>query len=141
MALSLARTFLERELPAGSVRVVPDPAVKRHRDRHLAEQVERILADGRDVVVDAPSRSSRRAVILAAAGHGAQVIGYWARPPKMGMPWRLECEPEYSQLSRPPRRADGFDVLYEVVNPELEYHLRELRDRPDTTRPSSSTDS
>jgi hypothetical protein len=126
MALSLAGTFLERELPAGSLRVIPDPAVKRHRDRHLAAQVERILADGRDVVVDAPSRSSRRAVIRAAASHGARVIGYWARPPKMGMPWILECEPEYSRLSRRPHKADGFDVLYEVVNPELEYQLREL---------------
>ncbi|MGK5738138.1 hypothetical protein [Micromonospora sp. URMC 103] len=126
MALSLGRTFLERELPAGSVRVVPDPAVRRHRDQHLAEQVGRILSDGRDVVVDAPSRSARRAVMAAATGHGARVIGYWARPPKLGMPWILEYEPERSQLSRRPRRTDGFDALYEVVDPEQEYHLREL---------------
>lgn len=126
MALSLARTFLERELPAGSVHVVPDPAIKRHRDRQLAAEVERILADGRDVAVDAPSRSTRRAVMQAAASHSARVIGYWARPPEMGMPWILECEPEYSQLIRRPHKADGFDVLYEVLNPEQEYQLREL---------------
>ncbi|WBB70093.1 hypothetical protein [Micromonospora sp. WMMD812] len=126
MALRLARTFLERELPAGAVRVIPDPAVKRHRDQHLAERVGRILADGRDVVVDAPSRTTRRAVMTAAAGHRARLIGYWARPPKLGMPWILEYEPEYSQLSRRPRKADGFDALFEIVDPEQEYRLREL---------------
>ncbi|GAA4716342.1 hypothetical protein [Phytohabitans rumicis] len=127
MALSFARAFLEGELPAGSVRVVPDPTVKRHRDQHLAEQVKRILADGQDAVVNAPSRSTRRAVILAAAGQGARVIGYWARPSEeLGMPGILDYEPEYSQLNRRPRKTEGFDVLYEVVNPELEYHLREL---------------
>jgi hypothetical protein len=127
MALSFARTFLEDELSAGSVHVAPDPAVKRHRDRHLAEQVERILADGRDVVINAPSRSTRHAVIHAAARHGARVIGYWARPPvSLGMPGILDYEPEYSQLNRRPRKTEGFDVLYEVVDPEQEYHLREM---------------
>lgn len=126
MALSLGDAFLERELPAGAVRVSPDPTVKRHRDRQLAEQVERILGTGRDAIVDAPSQSSRRAVLLVAADRGARVVGYWARPPKIGMPWILELQPEYSQLTRRPRRADGFDLLYEVVNPDGEYHLREL---------------
>jgi hypothetical protein len=127
MALSLPRTFLEGELSAGSVHVVPDPTVKRHRDRHLAEEVKRILTEGKDAVVNAPSRSTRRAVILAAASHGARVIGYWARPPEeLGMPGILDYEPEYSQLQLRPRKTEGFDVLYEVVNPELNYQLREL---------------
>lgn len=126
MALSFGRTFLDQELPTGAVHVVPDPDVKRHRDRELAGQVERILATGRDVVVDAPSHGGRRAVMLVAADRGARVVGYWARPPKVGMPGLLELQPEYSQLTRRPRRADGFDLLYEVVDPDREYHLREL---------------
>lgn len=126
MALSSTRTFLEGVLPAGAVHVVHDPAVKRHRDRHLATRVEQVLRDGRTPVVNAPSRSTRRAVILAAARHHARVIGYWARPPEIGMPWILDYEPEYSQLHRRPRKTEGFDVLYEVLNPELDYRLREL---------------
>ncbi|MFC6015902.1 hypothetical protein ACFP2T_06820 [Plantactinospora solaniradicis] len=126
MALSLGDAFLEHELPAGAVRASPDPDVKRHRDRQLAEQVERILATGRDAVVDAPSHSARRAVMLVAADRGARVVGYWARPPKVGMPGLLDLQPEYSQLTRRPRRADGFDLLFEVVNPDREYQLREL---------------
>ncbi|GIG86381.1 hypothetical protein Pen02_13170 [Plantactinospora endophytica] len=127
MALSLSSTFLERELPAQAIRVGPDPAAKRHRERQLLQQIERVLTGGRDVVVDASSRSTRRAVIRSARTNGARVVGYWARPPELGMPWILEYEPEYSQLRRRPHRAEGFDVLYEIVGPEeADYQLREL---------------
>lgn len=51
------------------------------------------------------------------------------------MPWILELQPEYGQLTRRPRRADGFDLLYEVVDPDREYHLRELRGRSTSGRP------
>jgi hypothetical protein len=54
---------------------------------------------------------------------------------KVGMPWILELQPEYGQLTRRPRRADGFDLLYEVVDPDREYHLRELRGRSTSGRP------
>ncbi|NGO11594.1 ATP-binding protein [Streptomyces sp. HC44] len=99
----------------------------RHRQRRQMRLVEEALAAGRSVVVDNTNPSPEEWEPLIAAGrvHGVRVVAYWFPPvPAESLVRNATREPGeripevgiYATLKRlrRPRRADGFDAVYEV---------------------------
>ncbi|MFI1972193.1 AAA family ATPase [Streptomyces cinnamoneus] len=99
----------------------------RHRQRRQMRLVEEALAEEVPVVVDNtnPSPHEWTPLITAGRAHGARVVAYWfppdvdaalARNAARQGPERVPDVGVYATLKRlrRPRRADGFDAVYEV---------------------------
>lgn len=99
----------------------------RHRQRRQMRLVEEALTEGVPVVVDNTNPSPHEWAPLIAAGraYDARVVAYWfppdvkdalARNAARQGPERVPDVGVYATLKRlrRPRRADGFDAVYEV---------------------------
>ncbi|MCA6091081.1 ATP-binding protein [Streptomyces sp. SCA3-4] len=99
----------------------------RHRQRRQMRLVDEALAEGVPTVVDNtnPSPHEWAPLITAGRAHGARVVAYWfppdvrealARNAARQGPERVPDVGVYATLKRlrRPRRADGFDAVYEV---------------------------
>ncbi|WP_307842979.1 ATP-binding protein [Streptomyces triculaminicus] len=99
----------------------------RHRQRRQMRLVEEALTEGVPVVVDNTNPSPHEWAPLVAAGraYDARVVAYWfppdvkdalARNAARQGPERVPDIGVYATLKRlrRPRRADGFDAVYEV---------------------------
>lgn len=122
-------TFRTRRLTATHTVVSKDlfPRSARHRQRRQMRLIEEALGEGRSVVVDNtnPSPLEWEPLIAAGRAYGARVVAYWFPPDVPGALARnaarqgRERVPEigfYATLKRlrEPRRADGFDAVWEV---------------------------
>lgn len=121
-------TFRRQVLEDSHVVVSKDDFPKaRHRQRRQMRLVHEALAAGRSVVVDNtnPSPQEWQPLIEAARAHGATTVGYWFPPDMPGALQRNAAREGAARVPdvglyatakrlRRPRRADGFDRLYEV---------------------------
>ncbi|MTE22217.1 AAA family ATPase [Streptomyces sp. TRM43335] len=122
-------TFRARAFPADFTVVGKDlfPRSARHRQRRQMRMVTEALERGRSVVVDNTNPSPLEWAPLIAAGraHGARVVAYWFPPDVPNAMARnaarqgRERVPDVGFFDtlrrlRRPRRADGFDAVWEV---------------------------
>ncbi|WP_233221098.1 ATP-binding protein [Streptomyces carminius] len=122
-------TFRARHLAATHAVVSKDlfPRAARHRQRRQLRLVAEALGEGRSVVVDNtnPSPAEWAPLIGAGRAHGARVVAYWFPPDVPGALARNAARPDRERVPgvglydtlrrlREPRRADGFDAVWEV---------------------------
>ncbi|MEE1940250.1 ATP-binding protein [Streptomyces sp. TRM 70361] len=122
-------TFRARHLATTHTVVSKDlfPRAARHRQRRQMRLVAEALEEGRSVVVDNtnPSPAEWAPLIGAGRAYGARVVAYWFPPDVPGALARNAARPDRERVPdvglydtlrrlREPRRADGFDAVWEV---------------------------